>query len=338
MVTLPMLKHHPRRRMSMFIFPVLLLLVVAIRTKDHEAPGRTTKPQFSRSRAFRGSTTTQTTKRGDRGWDDHLAYGQQLMKEMREPIGNVEQSKWTDVNDIHKYGWSTRVERNIDYGDNGGSSYMQLSMEQIFKQYGFSKATKDNLEVQVINDRDVTPADTLHPKSMGRFENIFNPAVIIATYNYSPGNVPLGEQNPNVPKEDRTLLKRWWDITFLLWQNFLKENPAGMKQLKCIIRNNISGLETIATIDQAMRTKVPGYYAGGTKDFDDGTWFDMQQDEAAAAILGTPNGQGVAKFLIQHKAQLGLKTIRRIKVYRPDDFEDHAILFELEDVAAHANT
>jgi hypothetical protein len=255
-----------------------------------------------------------------------------LLKQLREPIAAVKQSTWTDIRELKKHGWTTKISKNIDYGDMGGSSYMHTSLEQIFKAYGFSKKAEHNLETKIVNDEDAKPADHVHPKSMADFSNILNPQVIIALYNYAPGNTPPDVPNPDIPKEYLTPLKRWWDAIFLLWQDFVSNDGASMKQLRCIIRNNISGMETIKIIDQAMKMKDPTYYAGSTKEFDEGTWFHMDKDEGAAAILGTPNGQGVAKFLFEHKAQLGMKTISRVKVYKPDDFEDHALLFELEDL------
>jgi hypothetical protein len=50
---------------------------------------------------------------------------------------------------------------------------------------------------------------------------------------------------------------------------------------------------------------------------------------------GSPNGATFAYFLMQHKAQLGDKTITRITVLRPEtdddnDFVDASLLFHVE--------
>lgn len=43
--------------------------------------------------------------------------------------------------------------------------------------------------------------------------------------------------------------------------------------------------------------------------------FSMNTDEGKA-LLGTPNGKGVAWLLINHKAQLGMKQIKEVKVWK----------------------
>lgn len=54
-------------------------------------------------------------------------------------------------------------------------------------------------------------------------------------------------------------------------------------------------------------------------------------------FVGSPNGATFAYFLLQHKAQLGYKSISKITVFRPetdDDvaFVDPAMVFHVEDV------
>jgi len=56
--------------------------------------------------------------------------------------------------------------------------------------------------------------------------------------------------------------------------------------------------------------------------------------EEGHALLGSPNGATFAFFLMQHKAQLGHKTITRITVLRPEtdddnDFVDASLLFHV---------
>ncbi|EDU43710.1 conserved hypothetical protein [Pyrenophora tritici-repentis Pt-1C-BFP] len=66
-----------------------------------------------------------------------------------------------------------------------------------------------------------------------------------------------------------------------------------------------------------------------------GTEFSTATDEGHA-LLGSPNGAAFAYFLMQHKAQLGQKTITKITVFRPDndddlDFVDASLVFHVED-------
>lgn len=48
------------------------------------------------------------------------------------------------------------------------------------------------------------------------------------------------------------------------------------------------------------------------------------------ALLNTPNGFGLAWFLIQHKAQLGIKTVSEITVSRADD--EPSLYFKIDSV------
>ena len=69
------------------------------------------------------------------------------------------------------------------------------------------------------------------------------------------------------------------------------------------------------------------------------TWpgisFDIERKEAKA-ILGTPNGKGVAWLLAQHRAQLGEKTVKKVTlVYVPGPEpkrRNPSLVFWLEDL------
>ena len=52
-------------------------------------------------------------------------------------------------------------------------------------------------------------------------------------------------------------------------------------------------------------------------------------------FIGTPNGLGVAYFLIQHKAELGRKTITKVDVFAHESTfkgRDPCFVFHIEDV------
>lgn len=66
---------------------------------------------------------------------------------------------------------------------------------------------------------------------------------------------------------------------------------------------------TITTIDTALQRK------GEKIEEWPGTTFDMTTDEGKA-ILATPNGAGVAWWLIDHKSQLGVKTVKSVTVFK----------------------
>lgn len=59
-----------------------------------------------------------------------------------------------------------------------------------------------------------------------------------------------------------------------------------------------------------------------------------EMEEAAMALIGSPNGLGAGYFLLQHKRQLGAaKSIRKVKVFKGDDefdSEDPNIIFYVD--------
>lgn len=64
--------------------------------------------------------------------------------------------------------------------------------------------------------------------------------------------------------------------------------------------------------------------------------FDTKSDEGHA-LLGSPNGAAFAYFLMQHKAELGQKTITKVTVFRAETADDLAfvdpnLVFHVENV------
>ena len=56
-----------------------------------------------------------------------------------------------------------------------------------------------------------------------------------------------------------------------------------------------------------------------------GTDFGTETDEGHA-LLGSPNGAAFAYFLMQHKAELGRKTITKVTVFRTETDDDLAFV------------
>ena len=116
---------------------------------------------------------------------------------------------------------------------------------------------------------------------------------------------PKAQWPPLVP------LRQWSDVVFLQWKDLFKTSNAkdDITDLRYVFRITISNEDSTALILKAVKNKGAefGYWPG--------TEFEPQSDEFKA-ILGSPNGAGVAWFLIDHKAQLGMKTVSKITVFR----------------------
>ncbi|KAK3679377.1 hypothetical protein LTR78_000938 [Recurvomyces mirabilis] len=163
-----------------------------------------------------------TTSRPRRHWDDHLKHGQQLLRNLNSPMSVVEQSRFVGYGDLKKYGWRLVDDHALRYdNDDLHARFMPESMKQIFDKYDLSKDPRDNRRVSFANDRAVHVDGRYRPKTGGEFGNIYNPGLIIATYNYRPGFCQPGYDDTPLPKEDLTPLKYWSDVVFLQYQQQL---------------------------------------------------------------------------------------------------------------------
>lgn len=105
-------------------------------------------------------------------------------------------------------------------------------------------------------------------------------------------------------------LSQWSDVTWLQWADETADDITQQRNLKYILHFGIVNDNTEAAIIRAV---------GGRQNL--GTWADrrtfLPHQEAFSALLGTPNGNGVAWFLAQHRAALGQRTVESITVWCP---------------------
>ena len=101
-------------------------------------------------------------------------------------------------------------------------------------------------------------------------------------------------------------LRQYSDVVFLAWQ---KAAGDKIKGLKYIFRHHITNANTLAVILEVLEKR--GEQAK--------PWPGLQismTERDAWALLGTPNGVGAAWLLIQHKEQLGMKSISAVTIYK----------------------
>lgn len=104
----------------------------------------------------------------------------------------------------------------------------------------------------------------------------------------------------------------------ILWGYWLRDNPD-IRNIKYFLMLGISNDETNALIASCLRS--------AEKDLKvwPGVSFDTKSDEGHA-LLGSPNGAAFAYFLMQHKRELGPRTIRKVTVFRADTDDDLAFV------------
>ncbi|KAL8698748.1 MAG: hypothetical protein Q9201_006399 [Fulgogasparrea decipioides] len=121
----------------------------------------------------------------------------------------------------------------------------------------------------------------------------------------------------------------WSDVTFAVWEAFSASQSTNIQDLRWIVLTEVTNGIGTNIIDYA----VPDDNKVTT--FEPGT-------EAHRAILGSPNwAVGSAYLLLEHKKQLGHKTIGRIIVYcaelEEEEVEGPSVVFEILDLPAPRN-
>jgi hypothetical protein len=136
----------------------------------------------------------------------------------------------------------------------------------------------------------------------GRYINYFNTNIgaIIAYNNFGPAWMARRKESKILPD-----IRAWSDVVFVDWKMQADATGDDIQGLKYVIRYEVANPDTLTTVEQAAGDSFPQW---------PGLTFPMS-DERALAILGTPNGAGIAYLLATHKEQLGHKTIESVNVW-----------------------
>jgi hypothetical protein len=183
--------------------------------------------------------------------------------------------------------------------------------------------------------QDVTINSTLYPGTEAEFSSTINirAGLLPAEYNLDPAyEASRREWDTDVPLPE---LRHWSDVAYLQWSSLQRDAPD---ELKYVLRSRISERDTLAVIDELIAT-LP--------DKDrylpwPGISFAMKQSDGAKALLGTPNGRGVAWLPAQHRSQLGCKDVAELRMFyraEPRDcprFRTVSLLFYIRDVKTKA--
>ncbi|KAH6881580.1 hypothetical protein BKA58DRAFT_433361 [Alternaria rosae] len=160
------------------------------------------------------------------------------------------------------------------------------------------------------------------------FDSVISPSggMIAAMNTYSPledwrraradaekttGKAELKPTEKDNVGDDIPSLKFWSDVAYLQWAKHTKV----LSDLRYVMRISIMNTKTKAVVQHIVKdAPVNG---------DESYSFRIDDDrDHVAALLGTPNGAGVAWLLIQHKRQLGHKTVNKVTL----DCHDKSIM------------
>ncbi|KAL5115490.1 hypothetical protein ACEQ8H_006631 [Pleosporales sp. CAS-2024a] len=153
---------------------------------------------------------------------------------------------------------------------------------------------------------------------------------IYGTYLDGPKSSASREWYGNKKEPTTDLLPQLRSLSDVLWGYWARENP-NVKNIRYFfmlgIANELTNQLIASCLQNAKKTLTEW----------PGLSFDTSTDEGHA-LLASPNGAVFAYFLLQHKAQLGPKTITRVTIIRPEndayvDWVDASLVFHVADAA-----
>jgi hypothetical protein len=231
------------------------------------------------------------------------------------------QSTWDKAEALKQYGWSERKD---------SVNWAYMGVNDVMKELGIDTTSKDNMNIQLVQDTAVTVDGTSYAVSEsitlsspsphltlththsqasdGTYDQAINPSagLIIPYYIFSPrheaqtNNVP----GPTVP------FAQYSDVLFLEYAKLCgRAKPqADVKNLRYMMFLNIENPNTWSVALKALMNKN-----GGKKDIPlwPGTKFGMNEVEGRA-LLGTQIGAPVGWMLVQRKRALGVKSVVKV--------------------------
>ncbi|KAL7795688.1 hypothetical protein V8C43DRAFT_279694 [Trichoderma afarasin] len=174
-------------------------------------------------------------------------------------------------------------------------------------------------EAEILSDPDDENSEMVESKPSGAFfYSSFFPrrGIIIADNNFSV-DAAIKEDNL-VEAEITTHVRRWSDAAWMQWTKACEdEGIDDVSNVQYIFRATVINQNSLSIILQALRQK----YKDSPSVPPIGPWksrltLDVTQNpDEFYAVLGSPNGSGVAFLLATHKAALGIKTINKVDIF-----------------------
>ncbi|KAM0702274.1 hypothetical protein Q7P35_011184 [Cladosporium inversicolor] len=241
----------------------------------------------------------------------------------RITTGNGKASIFTSPDALDDNGW------DYDSGDTSGIS-LQADATGVFGTLGISTTNANNpvydwgqFQVGVTSRPygDGYPSGYRYGVTEGTYLNRINAraGLIFCEINYSPKYMvdKSGATGPVPP------LNQFTDIVWFQWLDATADAGVDKKSVRYFYRYHIADTNSKAVIEEvlAMDGQSLLRFPGRT--------YTMTSD-IGKALLGTPNGNGVAHFLTSHIPQLGRKTITKVQLFGTDPFFN--MLFTITDL------
>ncbi|KAK5683916.1 hypothetical protein LTS10_003779 [Elasticomyces elasticus] len=248
---------------------------------------------------------------------------------------NTDQSFWTDRAALFDNGWVEPVAQPdvppstepqpFPFPRAANQVYDELSISPDYKDvkynlyYKWAHDKKSNLQTTRAYGQFRT--GTTYGTTEAEYANIFNPqaGMMICYNNYSPAF--MVSKNPLLGPADIPPLNRLSDILWFQWKDAVATThaPDLVSNIKWIMRHHVTdktSVDIIDTLIRGFREQGLQGWPGRTYDMSAATGSDKgaQERRIARALLGSPNGVGVAHFLSQHRADLGFKSVSKVQL------------------------
>ena len=157
-----------------------------------------------------------------------------------------------------------------------------------------------------------------HQTTHGYFSQVSNPlsGVLIADSNLTRTHAAKFDDAWEEEAIGLSPLRHWSDVAFLQYLSSFPEPPVRPIPLNYVFRVQIQNAETSLVLNNIISK-----HGTFTFEFWPGITFGMDTEEGKA-ILGTPNGCGVAWMLIQHKKAFGEKNIEKVTLFHAAKKDD----------------
>ncbi|GAB1725863.1 hypothetical protein NU195Hw_g2587t1 [Hortaea werneckii] len=282
-------------RMLLAGFSILMSFIKALSAKfRHQARLHGDSSLLLR---FEDANATESKQRIFRYTDPFVEKAEALIYAWRSG-GTPHPRRWCYA-DLERWGWRA---------DPGDTSFNLGPLRATYEALQISKDNSSNVKVNWGHFRNAEDS-----KATGAaYTQAFNVAsgVIAVSWIRSPDTAIADFKRRNCAWPwSAPVLKRWSDVTFLLWQEHCRQanvDPAG---LEWVFHVNISNMETREIIFGVLEEEEPlGPWPGRS--------FEISE-ERGKRLLGSPNGSGTGWLLADHAEILPGKVIDQIVVFDP---------------------
>jgi hypothetical protein len=228
------------------------------------------------------------------------------------------QSSFPDVQDLQRWGYYT-----YDSNDPVQLRHIDEVLDTIGVIVKSVETHSVNIPVSHTQDHPVIVEGTLYPASNALLCQVINPSAgLIVAYDNITAQGMIMQSMCDSQRAPR--LNHWSDIAYLQW---LSKASTGSR-LRYVLRYNV--LNDLTAFAMTFMSSHNGLVLADWP----GITYDAGSDEFNA-LLGSPNGRGVAYLLIQHQKQLGHKTVENITVFRRQ--LEVMLLFKIHDVRTESD-